>query len=149
MEKIIDINLIDLNLNCTSKEAAIISMADLLDKSGRLNNKKEYIKEVIKREKLSSTGIGFGIGIPHGKSSAVKVASLVFGRINQGIEWQSLDGDPVNIVFLIAVPEKSPNQHLRILASLSRKLMDQEFRKQLREIKNKEMVMEMLKAAVK
>ncbi|SHJ55685.1 PTS sugar transporter subunit IIA [Paramaledivibacter caminithermalis] len=148
MEKIIDINLIDLNLNCLNKEDAIISMANLLEKCGRLNNKEEYINEVIRREKLSSTGIGFGIGIPHGKSNAVKVPSLVFGRTKQGIEWQSLDGKPVNIIFLIAVPEKASNQHLKILASLSRKLMNQEFRKQLSEITNKKKLIEMLNGLI-
>lgn len=144
MKNIIDIDLIDLNLNCINKEDVIISMANLLDKSGRLKDKEEYIKVVMEREKLSSTGIGFGIGIPHGKSSAVKVPSLAFGRIEKGIEWQSLDGEPVSIVFLIAVPEESPNEHLKILASLSRRLMDEEFVKKLKETDDKEILIKSL-----
>lgn len=144
MKNIIDIDLIDLNLNCVNKEDVIISMANLLDKSGRLKDKEEYIKVVMEREELSSTGIGFGIGIPHGKSSAVRVPSLAFGRISKGIEWQSLDGEPVNIVFLIAVPEESPNEHLKILASLSRRLMDEEFVKKLKETDDKEILIKSL-----
>lgn len=144
MKNIIDIDLIDLNLNCVNKEDVIISMANLLDKSGRLKDKEEYIKVVMEREELSSTGIGFGIGIPHGKSSAVRVPSLAFGRISKGIEWQSLDGEPVSIVFLIAVPEESPNEHLKILASLSRRLMDEEFVKKLKETDDKEILIKSL-----
>ncbi|WP_432666878.1 fructose PTS transporter subunit IIA [Wukongibacter baidiensis] len=148
MDKIIDINLIDLNLNCISIEEVIEAMAELMDRCGRLNDKEAYIKAVMERERLSSTGIGFGIGIPHGKSNAVKVPSLALGRIKQGIEWQSLDGEPVNIVFLIAVPQESSNQHLKILASLSRKLMDKGFIKQLKETDDEELLINVIESAV-
>ena len=114
MGKIIEIDLIDLELDCLSREEAIEAMAELIDKCGRLNDKEEYVRVVKEREKLSSTGIGFGVSIPHGKSNAVKCPTLALGRVRQGVEWQSLDGEPVNIVFLIAVPQESSNQHLKI-----------------------------------
>lgn len=148
MEKIIDINLIDLNLNCISREEVIESMAELMDRSGRLNDKEEYIKVVLERESLTSTGIGFGIGIPHGKSNAVKIPSLALGRVKQGIEWQSLDGEPVSIIFLIAVPQESSNQHLKILAALSRKLMDEKFIKELKETDDEELLINVIESAV-
>ncbi len=148
MNKIIDINLIDLNLNCISREEAIKAMAELMDRCGRLNDKEEYIRVVMERERLSSTGIGFGIGIPHGKSNAVKVPSLALGRMGQGIEWKSLDEKPVNIVFLIAVPQESSNQHLKILAALSRKLMDEEFIKQLKETNDEELLIKVIESTV-
>tara|TARA_B100000965_G_C19566632_1_gene747140 strand:- start:961 stop:1410 length:450 start_codon:yes stop_codon:yes gene_type:complete len=148
MGKIIEIDLIDLELDCLSREEAIEAMAELIDKCGRLNDKEEYVRVVKEREKLSSTGIGFGVSIPHGKSNAVKCPTLALGRVRQGVEWQSLDGEPVNIVFLIAVPQESSNQHLKILAALSRKLMNKEFIKQLKETNDKKELIKVIEGVV-
>lgn len=145
MEKIIDYNLIELNLESNNRIEVIEYMADLINKNGRLNEKEKYIKEVLKREELSSTGVGFGVGIPHGKSDAVKIPTVAFGRSKEGIEWNSLDGEPVHMVFLLAVPEEAAsNQHLKILAALSRKLMSDEFRKLLLDTEDKEAIMKVL-----
>lgn len=72
-----------------------------------------------------------GIAIPHGKSSAVKEASIVFGRSNKGIDYDSMDGKPAHLFFLIAVPEESSDLHLRALSEISRKLMHNDVREQL------------------
>lgn len=139
MDEIINNNLIKLDFNKkSSKEEVIKELAKLIDSENRLNNYDEYIKEVLYREEISSTGIGYGIAIPHGKCNAVKVPTVAFGRVDSEIEWQSLDDKPVKVIFLLAVPESSAcNDHLKILAALSRKLMYEEFRNKLLEITDK------------
>lgn len=145
VNSIINKKLIKLNINGNSKKEIIVELAKLIDEQGRLNSIDEYIEEVLKREELSTTGIGFGVAIPHGKTNAVKVPTVAFGRIKDGVEWQSLDGEPVHIVFLLAVPEKAAsNAHLKILAALSRKLMDENFREELLTVNSQEKLIETL-----
>ncbi|WDV46588.1 fructose PTS transporter subunit IIA [Clostridiaceae bacterium M8S5] len=132
MDYITTVDLIDLKLESKTKEEAIKKLVEKIDDSGRLKDKNEYLKEVLKREELFTTGIGFGISIPHGKSDAVKIPTLAIGRCEEGIDWQSMDGEAVKTIFLIAVPEESAsNQHLKILAALSRRLMNEEYRNKL------------------
>lgn len=118
-------------LKSKDKESVIRELVDVLDKNGKLNDKEAYLKAVLKREEEFSTGIGMGIAIPHGKSAGVKEASLVFARSSSGIDYNSMDGKPSYIFFLIAVPETSNNEHLKILSSLSRKLMHADIREKL------------------
>ena len=104
---------------------------------GRITNKEIYLDSVLEREKLASTAVGFGVGIPHGKSEVVKTATVVFGRSDKGIKWNE-DGETVKLLFLLAIPiEAASNQHLKILAALSRKLMDEDFIGLLKTGKNK------------
>lgn len=145
MSDIINSNLIKLNIKKNSKEEIIKELAHLINDEKRLNNYEDYVEEVLKRENLTTTGIGFGIAIPHGKCAAVKVPSVAVGRIDEGVEWDSLDGNPVKIVFQLAVPEEAASdQHLRILAALSRKLMDEEFVDELFNSKDKEGLLNLL-----
>lgn len=135
MNKIINKNLIKLNIQANTKEACMKELISLMEGEGRLNDTICYTEEVLCRENVCTTGIGYGIAIPHGKCEAVKVPTVAFGRLNSGIEWQSLDGEPVNMVFLLAVPkEAESNEHLKILAALSRKLMNEDFRDSLMSI---------------
>lgn len=128
MSDIINKNLIKLNIQNNTKEEIIKELASLINNEDRLNDYKAYLEEVLKRERLTTTGIGFGIAIPHGKSSAVKIPTVAVGRVSEGVEWESLDEKPVNVIFLLAVPEEAAsNQHLKILAALSKKLMDEQF----------------------
>lgn len=121
-----------LDIEAADKIECIKLMADAMEKSGILPDKKAYIEAVLKREESGTTGVGFGVAIPHGKSSGVGEAGLAFARLKRPIEWESLDGKPVFMVFLIAVPKESAgDQHLRILMNLSKKLIDDEFRKKL------------------
>lgn len=145
MSIIMNEKLIKLGIDSDNKEGTIKELAKLIDNEGRLNDFDEYVKEVLKREELSTTGIGFGVAIPHGKTNAVKVPTVAFGRIESGIEWQSLDEKPVYMVFLLAVPEEAAsNAHLKILAALSRKLIHDEFRNNLLEINDEEKLIESL-----
>lgn len=114
------------------REACLQTLADSMEEAGFVGNKTAYVAAVNAREEKGSTGIGFGVAIPHGKSSAVNTAGLAFARLAAPIEWNSLDGQPVQAVFLIGVPEKDTgNEHMKILIALSRKLIHQEFRDKL------------------
>jgi fructose-specific phosphotransferase system IIA component len=145
MDNIINMNVIDLHLEGSNKDAVMEYMADLINQDGRLTDKEEYIKSVKEREATFTTGIGFGVAIPHGKSDAVKVPTVAFGKCREGMDWQSVDDKPVYMVFLIAVPKQADsNQHLKILAALSRKLMHDGFRKEIAETEDKEKVCSIL-----
>ncbi|BCZ46122.1 PTS fructose transporter subunit IIC [Clostridium gelidum] len=122
---------INLNFNPNTKEQCINELVDLMDKTGNLKDKEEYKKAILAREELSTTGIGEGIAIPHGKTSAVKKASLAAAISKNGVDYDSLDGEPAHLFFMIAVPDNSDNLHLEVLARLSTILMDEKFRTSL------------------
>ncbi|GAB6086440.1 PTS sugar transporter subunit IIA [Alkaliphilus crotonatoxidans] len=145
MSELINKRLVKLNLEANTKEEAIKELAKLMDQEERLNSYEDYITEVLRRENLSTTGIGFGIAIPHGKCAAVNIPTVAFGRKANGIEWQSLDEQPAKIVFILGVPEAAAsNEHLKILAVLSRKLMNEDFREALLSIEEEDKLMDLL-----
>ena len=113
------------------KADAIGQMMELLAKSGSLEDKKKFKQAILERERLSTTGIGEGIAIPHGKSSAVKRAALAAMVVPQGVDFASADGAPVHLLFMIAVPEEGAELHLEVLERLAAMLMDEDFRKRL------------------
>lgn len=119
------------NLKAENKSQVIDELIDVLYEDGKILNKEEFKKAVVKREEEFSTGIGMGIAIPHGKSNAVAEASLVFGKSINGIDYESMDDLPAHLFFLIAVPEESSDLHLRVLSEISRKLMHTEVREAL------------------
>ena len=137
MDAIINEQFIDLELGSRNKETVISFMSEILLREGRITDKDAYIDSVLEREKLASTSVGFDVGIPHGKSDAVKTATVFFGRSDQGINWNE-EGEQVKLVFLLAIPSQAAsNHHLKILAALSRKLMDETFIKLLNNGKDK------------
>ena len=113
------------------KADAIGQMVELLAKSGSLEDKKKFKQAILERERLSTTGIGEGIAIPHGKSSAVKRAALAAMVVPQGVDFASADGAPVHLLFMIAVPEEGAELHLEVLERLAAMLTDEDFRKRL------------------
>lgn len=129
---------ISLNANISSKEEAINTLADLMYASGNLNNKEEYKAKVLEREALSTTGIGDGIAIPHAKTKAVKNPGLSSMVVSEGVDYDSLDGAPAKLFFMIAAPESADNLHLEVLARLSTILMDEDFREKLINAKTKD-----------
>jgi fructose-specific phosphotransferase system IIA component len=123
----------------TDKKSAIEAMVDALERSGALTDKAAYLEAVLAREATGSTGIGFGVAIPHGKSSGAGKPALAFAKFSQPIDWNSLDGEPVQAAFMIAVPQEAAgNEHLKILIAISRKMIDEQFRSQLLEADNAE-----------
>ncbi|SDE51089.1 PTS sugar transporter subunit IIA [Sporomusa acidovorans] len=121
-----------LELNAASREECLQVMIDGMEKAGFVRDKAAYLAAVNEREQKGSTGIGFGVAIPHGKSSGIVSAGLAFARLANPIDWNSLDGKPVQIVFLIGVSDQDAgNEHMKILIALSRKLIHEDFRKKL------------------
>ncbi|PEU77325.1 PTS fructose transporter subunit IIC [Bacillus cereus] len=127
-----------MNLTASNKEAVIDELVEKLDGANRLNSKAEFKEAILKRESQSTTGIGEGIAIPHAKTKAVKQPAICFGRSVSGINYESLDGQPAHLFFMIAASEGANNTHLETLSRLSTLLMDEEFRKQLLEAKDEE-----------
>lgn len=122
---------INLNLKSSDKTSVINELVDLIDASGNLNDKNEYKQEILAREAKSTTGIGEGIAIPHAKTKAVKKACLASGVSKTGIDYDSLDGAPSNLFFMIAAPDGANDTHLEVLSRLSTILMDENFRSSL------------------
>ena len=122
---------IKLNGVAHSKEEVINQMVDLMASNGNIIKKEEYKRVVMEREKEGTTGIGEGIAIPHGKTDAVSKPGLSAMVIPNGVNFDSLDGQPAKLIFLIAAPNTKDNVHLDVLSRLSTLLMDTEFRKEL------------------
>lgn len=124
--------LIVLDSELKTRDEIIKNLAEKALKAGYISNLDEYINAVKKRESEFSTAIGYGVSIPHGKSSAVDIAFIGFFRCKEEIEWSEEQKEKVKLVFLLGVPEsKKETLHLKILAQISRKLMDEEFREKL------------------
>ncbi|WAG71254.1 fructose PTS transporter subunit IIA [Clostridium sp. CF011] len=142
MSKLFDVKYMDLDLNTSEKFETIKHLANLIDE--RLIDVDKYVEDVKARESISTTGIGDGVAIPHAKSSWVKVPTVVVGKSSSGIEWESLDDEPVNIVFLIAVPEDGKNEHLKILQRLAISLMDDDIKEEIVNATDKKVIEELL-----
>ena len=128
-------NSIKLKTMPATKQEAINQIINIISQTGNILNKEEYKKVVFNREKQGTTGIGEGIAIPHGKSNAVKKATLAAMVIPRGVDFESLDNKKVNLMFLIAAPETKDNIHLEVLSRLSALLMDEKFRERLKSAK--------------
>ena len=127
---------IELNGSATDKKDVLNKMVDLMAKSGKIADVETYRAGVFAREEEGTTGIGEGIAIPHCKSDAVKTPGLAAMVVKGGVEFDSLDGAPVHILFLIAAPNTKENVHLDVLSKLSVLLMDENFTKNLIEAKS-------------
>lgn len=136
--ELLDINSIDLNPQISNKEEAIDHLVNLLDQSGKLNDKEIYKESVLNREAQSTTGIGDGVAIPHGQSEGVKTAGLSAMVVKEGLDFKSLDGKPTYLFFMIGAPKDSGGAHLQALAQLSTLLMDEDFRNSLIHASSKE-----------
>lgn len=120
-----------LDLQSSSKADVIDELVTKLNEAGRLESREGFKEAILKRESQSTTGIGEGIAIPHAKTSAVKTPAIAFGRSISGIDYESLDGQPAHLFFMIAASEGANNAHLETLSRLSMLLMDTDFRKVL------------------
>jgi len=143
-QMIISKELVKLNLESTTKEEALTQLSKIAAKNGKVNDESLYMQAVIKREEEFSTAVGFGVAIPHGKSDAVNEPFFMFATVDN-LDWDSMDGEPVNMIFLIGVPNSDASSiHLKILAALSRKLMKNQFRSELTSKKTPEEVINFL-----
>ena len=138
---------IDLHGTAATKEEAIKKLVDLMVKRGNISDRDVYEKGVFLREEEGSTGIGEGIAIPHCKSDTVTAPGLAAMLVPEGVEFDSLDGEPANLFFLIAAPNTKDNVHLDVLSRLSMLLMDEKFQSDLRNAASPEEFLAVIDAA--
>ena len=120
-----------LNAAPTDKADAIYTLGDLMDKSGNLSDKAEYLKAVFAREEAGSTGLGDGIATPHAKSNGVKEAGLAAMVVPNGVDFDALDGQPSRLFFMIAAPEGAADTHVEVLSKLATMVIDPDFKNAL------------------
>lgn len=145
LNELIRENTIVFDIEETEKEDVILALAKVLKENNLIDDVDSYYQAVLDRESYSTTGIGQGIAIPHGKSPAVKSSSVVVGRTLNPVEWNSLDGSKVHTVFLLAISnEDRADGHLAILAELASSLMDDDFVAELNNAKTQEDILKLV-----
>ena len=133
---LLDERSIMLDADVKTKQETLDTAVELMVESGKINNKEKYLKGVYAREEEGTTGIGEGIAIPHCKSDAVSKPGLAAMVIPNGVDFDALDGEPVQLLFLIAAPDTEDNVHLDVLSKLSVLLMDEDFTANLKKAKS-------------
>ncbi|MBW8001991.1 MAG: PTS sugar transporter subunit IIA [Planctomycetes bacterium] len=144
LTKILEQKNIKVGFENSDKEAVIKELIDLLESNGSLSNCEEVLEVVLIREKTRSTGIGSGIAIPHGKCGSVKELIMAIGVSSEPIEFESVDGKGVSIVLLLLSPADQTGPHIQALASISRLMLDEEFRMSLVNADSAEHVYELI-----
>lgn len=119
LSKFCDENLVVFNLKAKSKNEIIEEMVDLAAGSNMIKDRDELLKDVLERENLVTTGVGYGVAFPHAKTRSAKGIVIVFGRSDEGIDFDAMDHKPVHLFFLIAAPEDAIGAHLNVMARLS------------------------------
>lgn len=145
----IAVDSINSNLQATEKEAAIREMVLSLVRAGKLpeDDYESIVRAIVKREELGSTGIGRGIAVPHTKHPCVQELVGTVAVSNKGVDFESLDGDPVYVLFLLISPPNEPARHLRALERISRQLRNDTFCRFLKQARNAEDILQLLSEA--
>jgi len=131
LSKFCDENLITFNLKATTKDEVIEELVDLAAASPLVKDRDELLHDIIHREKMVTTGIGYGVAFPHAKTKATKGIVITFGRSEKGIDFEAMDKKPVYVFFLIAAPEDAIGAHLNVMARLSYIMKSEENRQKL------------------
>jgi len=133
LPQIIDENNIIPELKAKDKKGVLEELAEVISKHEPSIDKRTLVKVLVERERLGSTGIGDGVAIPHGKMNGVSRPIISFGRSKQGLDFDSMDGQPTHLFFLLIAPEDSSSVHLQVLAKIAKILKNRDFRKKLME----------------
>ena len=143
----LDDRAVSVDLKSQNKEGVIRELVELLIGSGAIRDKdvQKLVQILLKRESLGSTGIGLGVAIPHGKSDCVVKLVAAFGVSRAGVNFDSLDGEPVHLFFLLVAPEDSAGPHLKALARISRLLKDKHFRDSLKAAKDDKLLVKIIR----
>ena len=138
---------IKVNLEGKTKEEIIKEMAQLFVKSEVLDSEdlEEFVKEINEREKLTPTGMQDGIAIPHARTPLVKKLSLALGISHEGVDFESMDGEPSKLIFMIAAPEETKKEHLDLLAEISKLSYEEELVEKIEKLTSVEEIFETLK----
>ena len=134
-----------INMKSREKKGALSELLKLLETNNYIKDSNEILEAILEREKLGSTGIGQGIAVPHTKTDQIENLVGAVGISNSGISFDSLDGEPVNVIFLIIAPTKSIGLHLKALAKIARLLKNRTFRNALRNAKTPSEVIQIIK----
>lgn len=118
-------------LEATDKEGAITELVDLMSEAGKIRDRDAVLRAVLERENTRSTGIGYGLAVPHGKSEACPSLAMAVGRPAEPIDFESRDGEPANIIVLLASPPGQTGPHIQALAKISRLMLIEQFRRKL------------------
>ncbi len=137
-------DLISFELSAQTKDEAIKELVDLASKSKLIKDAGQLLKDIVEREKLVTTGVGYGVAFPHAKSRAIRGIIIAFGRSKKGIDFDSMDKKPVHIFFLIAAPEDAIGAHLNVMARLSYLMKSDKNRERLLKIKSPKELLEVL-----
>jgi PTS system nitrogen regulatory IIA component len=133
IQDLLEGDLIIEDLHATDKTGVIREFASLLTRTGKVRDADQLVKVILERESQGSTGIGDGIAIPHAKSREIADSVVAFGRSKTGVDFQSLDGKPAYLFFLLVTPESRPGEHLKTLARISRLMRNTTLRDELRQ----------------
>ncbi len=131
LTQVLQTNCVKVPVEGRDKEAVITELIDLLDTSGALMDRDVALDAVLTRERIQSTGTGAGIAIPHGKCNAVKEVVMAIWIAREPIEFESVDGEPVKILFLLVSPADQTGPHIQALAGISKLMLNEQFRRRL------------------
>lgn len=124
---------INLNISGNSAYSVLKQLADMAEKQGVITDRNAFLQILLLREKMHSTGFGAGIAVPHGKSACVTQPFILFARKAQGVDWQASDDEPVNCWICIGVPQAGEDDQVKMIGTLCRKLIHEDFTRQLKE----------------
>ena len=144
LSEIINIDRIKCNINVQSKKRALEELSNLVIQEQTQLEANDIFNSLISRERLGATGVGYGIAIPHGRIKNCEQITGAFIKLNEGIDFDAIDNQPVDILFALIVPEESTDEHLQVLALLASMFNDADFRQQLRESNNEENIYQLL-----
>jgi len=136
LSKFTEEDLITFELKSNGKEAVIEELVDLAAKSKLVRDRDELLKDILERERLVTTGVGYGVAFPHAKTKAGKGIVIAFGRSDKGLDFEAMDKKPVHMFFLIAAPEDAIGAHLNVMARLSFLMKSEENRRKLMDVKS-------------
>jgi fructose-specific phosphotransferase system IIA component len=145
LSEMLSTNLIETNLKAKSKDEVLEEMVELLFKAGKIKEKEKILDAIKKREELMSTGIGHGVAIPHAKCDGVDKLVAAFGRSKNGIDFKSLDGEPVYLFFILLSPEGVTGPHIKALAKISRLLKHHYVREKLKSTNEPDKTLELIR----
>ena len=143
--KVLDKKLINVDLKSNTKEGVIAELSQMLAKESYLIDEKQFIADVMQREEEGLTGLGEGIAIPHGKSEGVQTTTIAIGKLSNGLEWGSLDDQPVHVIILFAVKDTdATTMHIKLLQKVAIMLADNNFLTSLREANTADEIYELI-----
>lgn len=144
ISKLLDPKLITF-LGVQTREEALCALVEIVHHAGKLRNKEEFLKAILYRESIISTGIGLGVAIPHAKLAGYEHFFIAIGILKKGVDWKALDETPVRIIFMIGGPENQQTEYLQILSHLTMMINDEERRKKLLTLNSPEAIIKLFK----